>query len=91
MDGAVMTSDHSPKDDPGFGTPNAPEPKAAAIEDSILDHYPHDVDNDINEDHPEAEQVAVVDADAGDRAVAKETSHSQTAKANPSDIKSSFR
>lgn len=69
----IMTSDHSQQDNPVSRTPNAPEPKAAAVEDSILDHYPHDVDDDINEEHPEAEPVDVVDAKADDRPAAEET------------------
>jgi hypothetical protein len=77
-----MTSDHPQKDNPVFQTPNPTELKAAAVEDSILDRYPHDVDDDINEEHPEAEQVDVVDAGVDDRPAAEETRKSQTVKAN---------
>lgn len=82
MDGARMTSDHSPKDNPVFRTPNPTELKAAAIEDSILDRYSNEVDDDINEERPEAETVDVVDANVDDRPSAQETSNSQTVKAN---------
>ncbi|MBW4473471.1 MAG: hypothetical protein KME45_24305 [Stenomitos rutilans HA7619-LM2] len=77
-----MTSDHSQKDKPVFQTPNPTELKAAAVEDSILDRYPHGVDNDINEEHPEAEQVDVVDSKVDDRPGAEESHNSQTVKAN---------
>ncbi|XGW00318.1 MAG: hypothetical protein ACAF41_15455 [Leptolyngbya sp. BL-A-14] len=76
-----MTSDHS-QDKPVFRTPNPTELKAAAVEDSILDRYPHEADNDINEEHPEAEKADVVGAAVDDRPVAEETRNSQTVKAN---------
>ncbi|HEY9882214.1 MAG TPA: hypothetical protein V6C98_01260 [Thermosynechococcaceae cyanobacterium] len=74
-----MTSENTTKKEPPFRTPNPSELKAAAVEDSILDRYPHETDDDINEDHPDAKQTDVVDVDG--RPVAEETS-SQTVKAN---------
>lgn len=77
----VMTSDHS-QNNPVFRTPNPTELKAAAVEDPILDRYPHETDNDINEEHPEAEKADVVDTEVDDRPVSEERSNSQTVKAN---------
>ncbi|MBW4695772.1 MAG: hypothetical protein KME27_28825 [Lyngbya sp. HA4199-MV5] len=77
-----MTLDHSQKDNPVFRIPNPTELKAAAVEDSILDRYPNDVDDDINEERPAAETVDVVDAKADDRPSAEDTHNSQTVKAN---------
>jgi hypothetical protein len=76
-----MTSENTTKKEPPFRTPNPSELKAAAVEDSILDRYPHETDDDINEEHPEAKQADVVDVDVDGRPVAEETS-SQTVKAN---------
>jgi hypothetical protein len=77
-----MTSDHSQKNKPASRTPNPTELKATAVEDSILDRYPHDVDDDINEEHPEAEQLEVVDSGVDVRPAAEEPHNSQTVKAN---------
>jgi hypothetical protein len=71
-----MTSNHLQKNKPAPCTPEPTELKAAAIEDSILDRYPHDVEDDINAEHPEAEKAEVVDAETDDRPVSKETSNS---------------
>ncbi|MBD2074368.1 hypothetical protein H6F86_10830 [Phormidium sp. FACHB-592] len=76
-----MTSENTTRNDPPFRTPNPTELKAAALEDSILDRYPHETDDDINEEHPEAKQADVVDISVSDRPVDQETS-SQTVKAN---------
>lgn len=66
---------HTEKQETPSATPDATDAKAVAVEESSLDHYPHDHDNDVNEDHPDAEIAPVVNAD--DRA-------SQTVKANVS-------
>lgn len=81
MDSAVMTSDHS-QDKPVFRTPNPTELKAAAVEDSILDRYPHETDNDVNEEHPEAKKAEAVDTEVDDRPSAEKMANSQTVKAN---------
>ena len=78
----VMTSEHTQKDKPVFQTPNPTELKAAAEEDSIIDRYPHEADNDINEEHPETDKANAVDTAIDDRPVAEETRNSQTVKAN---------
>ena len=77
----AMTSDNTTRKDPPFRTPNPTELKAAAVEDSILDRYPHETDSDTNEEHPEVKQADVVDASVDGRPVTQETS-SQTVKAN---------
>ena len=77
-----MTSDHSQQDGTVFRTPNPTELKAAAVEDSLLERYPHEVEGDTNEDHPEAKKADATNAEVDDRPVAEETRDSQTVKAN---------